>query len=84
MKKFIGIGLLSFLLTGIVLAQTPMPPTQPATNAPSAVPPSKAKLYIDNTEFQFGWIPSDAYVSHAYWMHSKGEDSLKILSVRPG
>lgn len=82
MKKFIGICLFSLLLSGIAIAQTP--PAQPAANAPSAIPPSKAKLYIDNTEFNFGWMPSDAYVSHAYWLHSRGQDSLKILSVRPG
>ncbi len=81
MKKFVGIGTMILLLCGIAPAQTP---AQPAPTAPPAVPPSKAKLYIDNTDFQFGWIPSDAYVSHAYWLHSRGEDSLKILSVRPG
>lgn len=81
MKRLVSICLLCLIMCGIVLAQTP---GQPAQKAPSAIPPSKAKIYIDNTDFHFGWIPSDAYVSHAYWMHSRGEDSLKILSVRPG
>lgn len=81
MRRFIGISLLCMLFGSVVMAQAP---AQPAQQAPTLPPPSKAKLYIDNTDFNFGWIPSDAYVSHAYWLHSHGADSLKILSVRPG
>jgi hypothetical protein len=58
------------------LAQTP-----PADNP---LPPSKAKLHIGDTEFNFGFLPNDATVSHSFMMYNRGEDSLKILRVKPG
>lgn len=66
------------------MAQTPTTTPPPAKVESPAAPPSKAKMVTDMTEFDFGWIPSDSYVSHAYWFYSRGEDSLKILSVQPG
>ncbi len=45
---------------------------------------SGAKLYIDDTVFNFGYIYAGSIVSHSYVFHSRGTDSLKILSVKPG
>ncbi len=45
---------------------------------------SSAKLYIDDTVFDFGYIYGGSVVSHSYVFHSRGTDSLKILNVKPG
>lgn len=45
---------------------------------------SGAKLFIDQTSFDFGYIPSEATVSHVFFLYSHGTDSLKILNVKPG
>ncbi len=45
---------------------------------------SGAKLFIDDTSFDFGYIHSGSVVSHSYVLHSRGTDSLKILKVQPG
>jgi len=43
-----------------------------------------AKLYIDQTSFDFGYVLAGQTVSHSFFFHSKGTDSLKILKVQPG
>jgi hypothetical protein len=45
---------------------------------------SGAKLFIDQTAFDFGYIPSEATVSHVFQLYNHGTDSLKILNVKPG
>ncbi len=45
---------------------------------------SGAKLFIDETSFDFGYIYAGSVVSHSYVFHSRGTDSLKILNVKPG
>ncbi|MGB5106887.1 MAG: DUF1573 domain-containing protein [Candidatus Zixiibacteriota bacterium] len=45
---------------------------------------AQARLEIDETTFNFGYIPQTGKVAHSYVMRSKGTDSLKILSVKPG
>ena len=45
---------------------------------------AQARLEIDETVFNFGYIPQLGKVAHSYVMRSKGTDSLKILSVKPG
>ncbi len=42
------------------------------------------KLTIPETDFDFGFAPSNAQVSHYFWLKSTGDDSLKILQVVPG
>ena len=88
MKKYLLTGLVSLLITSsVLLAEQPAPTTAPQPAATPKVPatlPSKAKIATDMTEFEFGWIPSDSYVSHTYWFYSRGEDSLRIISVNPG
>ena len=85
LKKTILFGLVSMLMTSsLLIAQTPAPTTPPAKVPVPEAPPSKAKIATDMTEFDFGWIPSNSYVTHNYWFYSRGEDSLKILKVQPG
>lgn len=42
------------------------------------------RLEIDETNFDFGFIPQTGKVAHSYVMRSGGTDSLRILNVKPG
>jgi hypothetical protein len=63
-------SIVALLLTATVLAQTPQG--------------SGAKVFIDETTFDYGYLPGGEVVSHTYYLHSRGTDSLKILKVQPG
>ncbi len=75
MRKLTTIAI-SILTASVLLAQSKAPEL-------SAFPPSKAKVQVGEVSFDFGHMPNDASVSHSYWLHSRGEDSLKILRVKP-
>lgn len=83
-KLTIGCFVAALILTTTLAAQTPPTTTQPKQPAPVITVVSKAKVDVAQTDFDFGFIPSDAYVSHAFWLRSTGLDSLRILSVKPG
>lgn len=42
------------------------------------------KMFLPENSFDFGFAPKDSKISHLFWIKSVGEDTLKILSVRPG
>jgi hypothetical protein len=42
------------------------------------------RLLIKEASFDFGFAPQNSKVSHVFWLHSTGDDTLKILKVRPG
>lgn len=42
------------------------------------------RLTIDESNFDFGYAPQHSKVSHVFWLKSTGDDTLKILNVRPG
>jgi hypothetical protein len=42
------------------------------------------RLTIPEAEFDFGYSPQNSAVSHVFWLHSTGDDSLKIVKVTPG
>jgi len=42
------------------------------------------RMTINETEFDFGFVPQNARVSHIFWLYSTGTDTLKILQVNPG
>lgn len=42
------------------------------------------RLTIPETEFNFGFVPQNSTISHVFWLKSTGDDSLKIISVKPG
>lgn len=58
------------LLIGVVLA----------FGTASAAP----TLVIPNETFDFGFVPQQSEISHEFWLHSVGDDSLRILKVVPG
>ena len=41
-------------------------------------------MVLPETEFDFGYVPQNSKVSHVFWIHAQGDDSLKILKVVPG
>ena len=41
-------------------------------------------LIIPNETFDFGFVPQQSEISHEFWLHSVGDDTLKILKVVPG
>lgn len=45
---------------------------------------SGAKVYVEETSFDYGYLPGGESVSHTYYLYSRGTDSLKILKVQPG
>lgn len=42
------------------------------------------RLTIPESSFDFGFVPQNAVVSHVFWLHSNGDDTLRILNVKPG
>jgi len=45
---------------------------------------SAPHMSLPETEFNFGYVPQQSKVSHEFWIHSDGDDSLKIIKVVPG
>lgn len=45
---------------------------------------SAPRLTLPESAFNFGFVPQNAKVSHEFWLHSTGDDLLKILKVVPG
>ncbi len=39
---------------------------------------------IPEKEFDFGYCPQNSKVSHVFWLHNRGDDTLKIEKVVPG
>lgn len=42
------------------------------------------KMFLPQEEFSFGFVPQNSKISHVFWIKSVGEDSLIIISVKPG
>jgi hypothetical protein len=45
---------------------------------------AEPQLTIPEAAFDFGYVPQNAVISHVFWLHSTGTDTLKITEVRPG
>lgn len=41
-------------------------------------------MTIPESVFDFGYVPQHSKISHVFWLHSTGTDSLKIIKVKPG
>lgn len=41
-------------------------------------------MTLSETSFEFGYAPQNSKISHVFWLKSVGDDSLKILQVKPG
>ncbi len=42
------------------------------------------RLTISESAFDFGYAPQNSKISHDFWLYSTGDDTLKILNVKPG
>ncbi|MCK5126754.1 MAG: hypothetical protein KAR42_10905 [candidate division Zixibacteria bacterium] len=42
------------------------------------------KMLISEDSFDFGFVPQNSKVTHVFWIKSVGDDTLKILKVKPG
>ncbi len=45
---------------------------------------SQPQMTIPDPEFDFGYVPQHSKISHVFWLHSTGTDSLLIKNVKPG
>ena len=43
-----------------------------------------SKMTITGNEFDFGYAPYDVRISHDFWLHSTGDDTLIIKKIIPG
>jgi hypothetical protein len=44
----------------------------------------KPQIQIPEKHWEFGLMPQDARVHHGYWIKNIGDDTLRIVSVKPG
>lgn len=42
------------------------------------------RLTMDNSSFDFGYVPQNSAISHEFWLKSVGTDTVRILKVVPG
>lgn len=42
------------------------------------------RLTIQNSTFNFGYVPQNSKISHSFILRSTGDDTLRILKVTPG
>ncbi|MFH1687888.1 MAG: hypothetical protein ABIE70_10270 [bacterium] len=42
------------------------------------------RMTVDEPHFNFGFAPQNSKVSHVFWLKSTGDDTLRILNVKPG
>ncbi len=42
------------------------------------------KILVPEQSWDFGHIPQQSTISHAYWVKNVGTDTLKIIKVKPG
>lgn len=66
-------------------AALPLAALEPTVEeAATELGPSTPRLAIPETEFDFGYVPQKAKISHDFWLHSTGTDTLRIVKVSPG
>ncbi len=50
-----------------------------------AIPAQGApRLTIPESVFDFGYVPQNSTISHVFWLYSTGDDTLKIINIKPG
>jgi hypothetical protein len=42
------------------------------------------RMTIPEAEFDFGFVPQNSSISRVFWLHSNGDDSLRIVNINPG
>ncbi|EQB63525.1 MAG: hypothetical protein RBG1_1C00001G1104 [candidate division Zixibacteria bacterium RBG-1] len=82
MKKIFSITVLFSLLLMTYFVVTAQQDTTKVITAPTPLP-SKAKILVPNTDWDYGYMPKGIKVSHIYKIQNLGEDTLRITSVKP-
>lgn len=41
-------------------------------------------MSIPDSAFNFGFAPQNSKITHTFWLHSLGTDTLRIIRVAPG
>lgn len=44
----------------------------------------QGRQYFPENEFDFGYVPQNAFVAHSFWLLNKGGDTLEIIQIKPG
>jgi hypothetical protein len=42
------------------------------------------KIMVPETHWDFGIVPQNAMLTHDYWIKNIGDDTLRIIDVKPG
>ncbi len=42
------------------------------------------RLSIPDSTFNFGFVPQGAVISHTFWLHSTGNETVTIVKIVPG
>lgn len=45
---------------------------------------SAPRMTMPESVFNFGYVPQNSKISYDFWLFSTGDDTLKILKVKPG
>jgi hypothetical protein len=45
---------------------------------------AQPRLSVPDPDFNFGFVPQHSKISHIFWLHSTGTDTLNIKDVKPG
>jgi len=88
-RLLISTAFLLLLFSGIILAGTKAvedQKPQQAQPANNGIPAStyKGKMQLSGDFFDFGYLPRSSKVSHIFWLKNVGNDSLEIISIKPG
>jgi hypothetical protein len=63
-----------------------LPTPKPQKKKPATEPSTyvNGKAVIDDTEFGFGYTPTNCTIFHSFHIRNEGTDTLDIVQVRPG
>ena len=81
MRLIVTLLLAVFALVEISFAGTPVQPRSVSTTMGDF---RQGRQYFPEKEFDFGYIPQGAFVSHSFWVLNKGGDTLEIIQIKPG
>ena len=80
MKKILR----NLTLTGLLAVSYLIVTAQPDTTKTPLAPASKAKIFIPNSSWDYGYTPKGVKISHIYQIKNIGGDTLRIANVAPG
>ena len=82
--KNILLTILILLTTIILFVQCDITPLSNGNNNKPVEITPEPQLTIYDSEFDFGIVPQHSKITHDFWLHSTGTDTLRILKINPG